>query len=211
VIIINNLCKMVKNTKDASHFLPVLLPGLTHLEENAAFPEIRSLSKTAKETLVKVGGGSQESDTMDISLDNLKIESELDLVKKHLQQLIDSVDLFGNSHFMVSFEFACALVADLFRQRFFYKKEWQNILSLLNLPHLIDPAHKFFVDLDRSRHPEEGSDDAFDPDEGEELCNCDFSLAYGGMLLLNHTRLRLLRGRRYALLGNYCFFESDVS
>lgn len=38
-------------------------------------------------------------------------------------------------------------------------------------------------------------------DEGEEVCNCDFSLAYGAMLLLSHTNLRLVRGQRYGLLG----------
>jgi elongation factor 3 len=31
------------------------------------------------------------------------------------------------------------------------------------------------------------------------LANCQFSLAYGGMMLLNHTRLRLRRGQRYGL------------
>lgn len=31
------------------------------------------------------------------------------------------------------------------------------------------------------------------------LSNCQFSLAYGGMMLLNHTRLRLRRGQRYGL------------
>jgi len=39
-------------------------------------------------------------------------------------------------------------------------------------------------------------------DEGfEEVCNIRFNLAYGGKILLHQTRLRLLRGRRYALVG----------
>lgn len=41
-----------------------------------------------------------------------------------------------------------------------------------------------------------------DPDEDvEELCNIRFNLAYGGKILLHQTKLRLLRGRRYALVG----------
>jgi elongation factor 3 len=41
-----------------------------------------------------------------------------------------------------------------------------------------------------------------DEDEDvEELCDLRFNLAYGGKILLHHTRLRLLRGRRYALVG----------
>ncbi|KAK9839773.1 hypothetical protein WJX81_000473 [Elliptochloris bilobata] len=37
--------------------------------------------------------------------------------------------------------------------------------------------------------------------EGEELCNCEFSLAYGGRILLKNTTLHLFRGRRYGLCG----------
>lgn len=39
------------------------------------------------------------------------------------------------------------------------------------------------------------------PDEGELLCDTLFSLAYGALLLLSHTRMRLVRGRRYGILG----------
>ena len=41
-----------------------------------------------------------------------------------------------------------------------------------------------------------------DDEEGvEEICNIRFNLAYGGKILLHQTKLRLLRGRRYALVG----------
>ena len=38
-------------------------------------------------------------------------------------------------------------------------------------------------------------------EEGEDLCNCEFSLAYGGKILLNNARLHLKRGNRYGLCG----------
>jgi len=37
---------------------------------------------------------------------------------------------------------------------------------------------------------------------GEEVCDIDFSLAYGGKVLLHNTKLLLHRGRRYGLLGH---------
>jgi ATPase subunit of ABC transporter with duplicated ATPase domains len=37
--------------------------------------------------------------------------------------------------------------------------------------------------------------------EGATLANCEFSLAYGGKILLNGARLVLKRGRRYGLCG----------
>jgi ATPase subunit of ABC transporter with duplicated ATPase domains len=38
-------------------------------------------------------------------------------------------------------------------------------------------------------------------EEGEDLCKCDFSLAYGAKILLNNTYLHLKRGKRYGLCG----------
>ena len=43
--------------------------------------------------------------------------------------------------------------------------------------------------------------EAIEEEEGEDLCDCTFSLAYGAKILLNNTRLRLKKGRRYGLCG----------
>jgi hypothetical protein len=40
-----------------------------------------------------------------------------------------------------------------------------------------------------------------DEGAGELLCSCEFSLGYGGRILLNGAVLRLRRGRRYGLCG----------
>lgn len=40
-----------------------------------------------------------------------------------------------------------------------------------------------------------------DGEQGELLCNTVFSLAYGALLLLSHTSLKLYRGHRYGILG----------
>lgn len=42
--------------------------------------------------------------------------------------------------------------------------------------------------------------DAVEEGDAAELCNIDFSLAYGGKILLHNTRLRLLAGHRYYIL-----------
>ena len=43
--------------------------------------------------------------------------------------------------------------------------------------------------------------DNADEEEGEDLCNCQFSLAYGAKIMLNTATLRLKRGHRYGLCG----------
>jgi len=45
--------------------------------------------------------------------------------------------------------------------------------------------------------PEEDDED----EDAEELCNCQFTLAYGTKILLHNTKMRLKRGLRYGLLG----------
>merc|ERR1719276_721216 len=40
-----------------------------------------------------------------------------------------------------------------------------------------------------------------DIEDGDELCNCQFTLAYGTKILLHNTKMRLLRGNKYGLLG----------
>ena len=42
--------------------------------------------------------------------------------------------------------------------------------------------------------------DAVEEGDVAELCNIDFSLAYGGKILLHNTRLRLLAGHRCGIV-----------
>lgn len=46
--------------------------------------------------------------------------------------------------------------------------------------------------------------DAVEEGDAAELCNIEFSLAYGGKILLHNTRLRLLSGHRWVPL--YCIY-----
>jgi ABC-type molybdenum transport system ATPase subunit/photorepair protein PhrA len=48
--------------------------------------------------------------------------------------------------------------------------------------------------------PKETQED--EHEEGEDLCNCEFSLGYGAKILLNNTRLHLKRGKRYGVCGH---------
>merc|ERR1719463_258226 len=39
------------------------------------------------------------------------------------------------------------------------------------------------------------------PEGAEELCNCDFTLAYGNKILLKNTNMTLYKGYKYGLIG----------
>ena len=57
-------------------------------------------------------------------------------------------------------------------------------------------AEAAIVGVDDAESYGDGEDDG-----SEELCNIRFNLAYGGKILLHQTKLRLLRGHRYGLVG----------
>ena len=66
-----------------------------------------------------------------------------------------------------------------------------------NCKAIADAVHAHFVEEDHRKYGEPVKEDT-----GEvEIVNAEFSLAYGGMLLLSHTNLRLLKGHRYGLCG----------
>ena len=59
-----------------------------------------------------------------------------------------------------------------------------------------EAIRKAFMAIDQQRYAPAIEDDGSD---GPLLCDIQFSLAYGGLLLLNHTNLKLRRGRRYGV------------
>jgi hypothetical protein len=52
----------------------------------------------------------------------------------------------------------------------------------------------------------ESEEDDDDEDEAEDVVNVEFSLGYGGKILLHNTRLWLKRGRRYGIVGKVCTY-----
>lgn len=112
-----------------------------------------------------------------------------------------------------SLEFASVLVADLVYDGAFSESDkgrWARSLGVFLtpwLPELSGDVGDVFSERARG-HFHAAYLAQFAPtfsdgtsDEGELLCDTLFSLAYGALLLLSHTTLRLFRGRRYGILG----------
>ncbi|KAG0308847.1 hypothetical protein BGZ97_013243 [Linnemannia gamsii] len=142
-IIVDNLCKLVKDPAEAGQFLPNLLPGLERIIDVAAAPEILHVA---------------------------------------------------------------SLTVVLIKEENLSPREWNQILTPYFTAFLspsdasaaVKVVLDHYIDLDRKLN---GEGSVEDNEDGEELCNIDFSLAYGGMMLLNHTKLKLHRGHRYGLCG----------
>lgn len=128
-------------------------------------------------------------------------------------------DLLGES-----LEFQATLVADLvYARKFDDKATWNRCVgvyltiwtdtetgaafseTLRSHYHAIDQAgHKvIFLSICLHLSHQAKHTTGRDASEGDELlCDTLFSLAYGALLLLSHTTLRLIRGRRYGILGS---------
>ncbi|KAG0281732.1 translational elongation factor EF-1 alpha [Linnemannia exigua] len=202
-VIIDNMCKLVENPAHAHQFLPKLLPGLDRMIEIGASPELRSVAERARATLVRVGGGEKahEDSAVNIAYE-VKPAEVFEQIKKSLGEKIKMDDFVKTS-----LNYSAGLCSELVTARDFEAAAWHasiepyltTFVSKDDAKHVATHVHKHFVDYDAKNARDNAAVE--DVEEGELLCDCEFSLAYGGMILLNKTRLNLRRGQRYGLCG----------
>jgi elongation factor 3 len=143
-IIIDNLCKLVKDPAEAGQFLPQLLPGLDKIIETAAIPEVRELAQNAKTTLQRVGGTelSHHHEDQEIKI----LQTEQDILTKSTTAM--SKEIFVDSFAQVSLEYLSKVLAELIFQDSFKETEWKEFalgyLSSFLLPN--QPVTHFYKD-----------------------------------------------------------------
>jgi elongation factor 3 len=132
-LIIDNLCKLVKNPDDAGQFLPLLFPGLEKIIEMAAIPEVRELATKAKNTLQNVGGFTSHGHE-DQESKLLELESDF---SKHLSDVLSN-DTYISSSIQISIEFV-ALIFSAFvtEEQFDDEKKWEKVVSNYLSPSLL--------------------------------------------------------------------------
>ncbi|KAJ3803237.1 P-loop containing nucleoside triphosphate hydrolase protein [Lentinula aff. detonsa] len=213
VVVIDNLVKLVRDPKVAAQYLSPLVEGVEKIARGAAFPEVRAFGETALETLLKSGASSKvqpaESRDLDSQIKDA-LSALLVLLPEDLRDpsspvngpYIPKYSLLGRS-----LEFQSSLVADLVNGRQFSDADtWARCIGLF-MKGWTDPEQSFkfseavrehFLAIDKANYNVLTNGNH---EEGEVLCDTLFSLAYGALLLLSHTTLRLIRGRRYGILG----------
>jgi elongation factor 3 len=189
-VIINNMSKLVDNPVDAAPFLPLLLPALETNAESIADPEAREVTERAVAQLQRLKGLADKAVTA--RGDTSKVAAEF----KTALGGADDIDAKVIEHLAV----VATTMMDL---RMMEDLQWKkNVASGLK---------GFKSDADAEKATEEVRvkaeemmvipDDDDDEDDAEELCNCQFTLAYGTKILLHNTKMKLKRGKRYGLLG----------
>ncbi|CAG8961552.1 hypothetical protein HYFRA_00006086 [Hymenoscyphus fraxineus] len=198
-VIVDNMCKLVEDPNIVASFLPKLMPGLTKNFENLADPEAREKTRQGLDTLIRVGN------VKDGKIPEASNPGDLATVTGHLKAVLEA----GKHKAVITkFEpivnYAAAIAAQLIDEKDADTHSWAIAIKSYLASILGEKDAESAVDQLRKRaSPGAEAEDAeeADDEEGEDLCNCTFNLAYGAKILLNQTHLRLKRGQRYGLCG----------
>jgi len=186
-VIINNMSKLVDNPLDAAPFLPLLLPELEKNAGSISDPEARGVTENAVGQLQRLQGLADKA--VNIRGDTSKLIAEF---TKALGDVSADAKVL---------EHAATVASTMMDLNFMEDTQWKKNIA------------PFFagVDVDISKFVEavrveaekmmEIPDDDDEDEDAEELCNCNFTLAYGTKILLHNTKMKLKRGLRYGLLG----------
>ncbi|BGP37670.1 translational elongation factor EF-1 alpha [Rhodotorula kratochvilovae] len=203
-VIIDNMTKLVDNEHVIRPFVPKLLPGLVKVENTVGDPEARGVVVRAIKTLrdtAKCSGDGTDLPPPRVVTVAQTAGPVVEAIKK-----VDPKTQLDTSSPLV--DYIAQLVGNLCTARCWEQTEWESGLVpyiSLALPETIraNSAIEVARELLQALAKDEGETvEAFaDEEEGEDLCNCTFSLAYGAKILLNTATLRLKRGHRYGLCG----------
>ena len=182
-LVIGNMCKLVNDPRTAAEFYSILKPVLERGIDEIAIEEVRNVCSKSLETLERVA-----SEASEIS-DNIIKENEL-------YELIQS-ETKSNDDDLIRLSSRCCNGIVLQNNRS-YDAWIQCIRSYFSTLENIDDIVKIIYDKATLNM----TPDKVDPeDEEEDLCNAQFSLAYGTRVLLHQTPFRVKIGRKYGLVG----------
>ena len=194
-VIINNMAKLVEDPLDAWPFLPTLLPQLQRAADEISDPEARSVAERACENLAKIKTQAEAAAR------RYPTPAEL------TQVLHDHIGADLAERFQSLVVFVTHLCASMFRAHQHGDADWQAVVA----PHFANmfdnaaaaAAAVATLQSASSAHAAAAADDddREEIDEADILCDTKFTLAYGSKVLLHNTGLKLLRGRKYGLLG----------
>ena len=196
VVVVENLTKLVHDPIEARAFLPKLKPGVQGVSDRASQPEVRELADRAVAVINKAMGDDKNV-VERIGAEDIATQLDSQISKNN--GLATQQDLWK-----VAKPYICEMVAEDVNHRYVARIASRIGPYLKGLTQ--DPAaHETIANAVQEYYVAEDARLYGVPekeDDGEiEIVNADFSLAYGGMLLLSHTNLRLLKGHRYGLCG----------
>lgn len=201
VTVTENLTRLVNNKREIETYIPILLPGVEKVYNNASLPEVRELAQKALNVLKDA-----ESEQSDGKFHGrLTLDQAKEFYTKHADEYGEIVAALGIDTDKVKTEYLSTVL-----QVDAHVNDWKRLKEYLEMAIPTNEAISSEVKgayistvTSELRHLYTVSDSGsnVDDDGAIEIVNADFSLAYGSRMLLNKTNLRLLKGHRYGLCG----------
>jgi len=203
VVVVENLTKLVHDPVEARAFLPKLKPGVKAVQDRASLPEVREIGARAL-AVIEAAMADKDGQLASGAIARTQPADVAKVIEKQISAVGSMQNFPGDAEvWTVAKAYISEMIAEVNDQR-----EIRRIPGLIApyLESLMNPGeaekvakavHQFYSDEDLRKFGQ-----PVEVEEGEtEIVNATFSLGYGGMLLLSHTNLRLLKGHRYGLCG----------
>jgi elongation factor 3 len=201
VVVIENLTKLVHDPIEARAFLPRLKPGVQQVKDRASLPEVRELATRALAVMNKAMGDDKDGIT-GTQIAKTTTDDVLKVLDAQLRSQ-GGVPREDGAMWKRGQTYIAEMVREDINSRALDRVQsrvapyLKYLLPQENCIAIADGVHKHFLEEDSRKYGEPVKQDT----DEVEIVNAEFSLAYGGMLLLSHTNLRLLKGHRYGLCG----------
>ena len=203
VVVVENLTKLVHDPIEARAFLPKLRPGVNAVVDRASMPEVREIGGRAL-AVIDAAIADKDGNVDNGALARVSPAEIAQVLEKHISSVGGMQNFPGDAEL---WSVAKTYISEMIAEDIF-EREIKRISSLVApyLQPLMNPGDaekvseavsQFYIDEDHRKFGQP----VVEEDGETEIVNATFSLGYGGMLLLSHTNLRLLKGHRYGLCG----------
>ncbi|KAF3008770.1 hypothetical protein E8E13_010302 [Curvularia kusanoi] len=203
VVVVENLTKLVHDPIEARAFLPKLRPGVKAVVDRASMPEVREIGGRAlaviDSAMADKDGNVEHGAIARVSPFEVSLTLE-----KHIKNAGGLLNFPGDAEVWAAAKsYISAMIAEDIHERQIKRISslvapyLQPLMNAGDADKVAEAVSQFYIDEDHRKFGQPVVED-----DGEtEIVNATFSLGYGGMLLLSHTNLRLLKGHRYGLCG----------
>ncbi|KAL9624711.1 MAG: hypothetical protein Q9160_001065 [Pyrenula sp. 1 TL-2023] len=202
VVVVENLTKLVHDPLEARTFLPKLKPGVQKVKDLASLPEVRELATRAVNVVNKAMGDDRDGVT-NSQIARTTSDDVVNVVRGQISK--QSAVILQDRHGVDSE--ALRYISEMIREDVNLRAHeripsslapyLKSVLKTGSPSSIAEGVQMHFIEEDSRKYGAPVKEDSSEV----EIVNANFSLGYGGMLLLSHTNLRLLKGHRYGLCG----------
>ena len=192
-LVIGNMCKLVNDPRTAAHFNPILKPVLERGIEEIAVEEVRKVCQDSMNTLDRVSAEAQVLSDAVMTFDQLTACINESLSKNGVANVAPYANIVQHVA-----KICLGLVLADNRAT----GDWSDCIvpyvsAFLDQTQASTVSDEVTAAGTAALSPEKKDLE----DEEEDLCNAQFSLAYGTRVLLHQTPFRVKIGRKYGLVG----------